>query len=195
MNCPKCNAPLQNDDAFCSSCGAFISQDAPLEPTTSENSQTPDSLQPPWLTSTLPPGEPVSSHTQTPHPQAITSNYTHPFSGPSSTTTPYEPGVVPDEIKKWNWGAFTYTFIWGIGNYTYLPLLCFIPIFNLIWVFVCGAKGNEWAWRSGKFNNVEDFVATQQTWNLAGLVAFILGLVGFAFNLLYTLANLAWLLS
>lgn len=30
--------------------------------------------------------------------------------------------MVPDEVKGWNWGAFTFSWIWGIGNKTYLPL-------------------------------------------------------------------------
>lgn len=81
---------------------------------------------------------------------------------------------VPQEVKKWNWGAFVLTIFWGIGNKTYLPLLCLIPVFNVIWVFVCGAKGNEWAWKSGMFSDLETFRATQATWNRAGLVVFIL---------------------
>lgn len=32
--------------------------------------------------------------------------------------------------------------MWGIGNKSYLTLLCLIPLFNIIWIFVCGAKGN-----------------------------------------------------
>lgn len=53
--------------------------------------------------------------------------------------------AVPNEIKGWNWGAFMFNFIWGIGNKTYLPLLCLIPIFNIFWIFVVGFKGNTWA--------------------------------------------------
>lgn len=55
----------------------------------------------------------------------------------------YEKNNVPEEIKKWNWGAFSLNILWGIGNKTYLPLLCLIPFFNLVWIFVCGIKGNE----------------------------------------------------
>ncbi|MFC6163800.1 ribonuclease G [Lactiplantibacillus dongliensis] len=85
----------------------------------------------------------------------------------------YNSNETPAEIKGWNWGAFMYHYIWGIGNHTYLPLLCLIPFFNLIWIFVCGAKGNEWAWRSGDYHDVETFKKVQATWNLAGLVAFL----------------------
>ncbi|WP_124059522.1 ribonuclease G [Vaginisenegalia massiliensis] len=80
---------------------------------------------------------------------------------------------MPDEIKGWNWGAFIYNIWWGIGNKTYLPLLCLIPLFNIIWIFVCGAKGNEWAWRDGQYTDVETFKKVQATWNRAGFIQFL----------------------
>jgi len=67
-----------------------------------------------------------------------------------------------------------FNIFWGIGNKTYLPLLCLIPIFNLVWFFVCGFKGNEWAWQKGDYQDVETFKAIQATWNRAGLVQFII---------------------
>lgn len=109
-----------------------------------------------------------------------------------ATTTPAVQTYsgVPDEVKRWNWGALMFNIYWGIGNHSYLPLLCLIPLFNIIWVFVCGAKGNEWAWKSGKFNNLDHFLAAQETWNRAGLVSFIITAV---FVGLYLLALLAML--
>lgn len=87
--------------------------------------------------------------------------------------------MVPDEVKGWNWGAFTFSWIWGIGNKTYLPLLSLIPFFGFVWIFIVGAKGNEWAWGNGDYRDVETFKAVQKTWNLAGLVEFflIIGLI------------------
>ncbi|BBM19598.1 MULTISPECIES: hypothetical protein [Enterococcus] len=82
--------------------------------------------------------------------------------------------IIPDEIKGWNWGAFMYNITWGIGNKSYLPLLCLIPLFNIIWIFVCGFKGNEWAWQKGDYEDIDTFLAVQKTWNRAGLVGFIL---------------------
>ncbi|WP_155286493.1 ribonuclease G [Lacticaseibacillus zhaodongensis] len=87
------------------------------------------------------------------------------------------PGTVPAGVKGWNWGAFMFNWIWGVGNKTYLPLLCLIPLFNIIWVFVCGAKGNEWAWKSGDYRDVATFTAVQKTWSRAGLVQFIVAIV------------------
>ncbi|UQB62641.1 ribonuclease G (plasmid) [Lactiplantibacillus plantarum] len=86
---------------------------------------------------------------------------------------------VPQAVKGWNWGAFMYSIFWGIGNKTYLPLLTLIPIFNIVWVFVVGFKGNEWAWQKGDYQDVETFKAVQATWNRAGLVQFIVAIVIF----------------
>lgn len=86
-------------------------------------------------------------------------------------------GACPKEVKKWNWGAFMFNIMWGIGNKSYLPLLCLIPVFNIVWIFVCGAKGNEWAWKKGEYSNVDEFRKVQATWNRAGLASFILMVV------------------
>lgn len=80
----------------------------------------------------------------------------------------------PVEVKGWNWGAFMYNIVWGIGNKSYLPLLCLIPLFNIVWIFVCGAKGNEWAWQNNDYKDVDTFLAVQKTWNRAGLFSFII---------------------
>lgn len=82
--------------------------------------------------------------------------------------------LVPDEVKGWNWGAFMFSYIWGIANKTYLPLLVLIPFFNIVWVFIVGFKGNGWAWQKGDYKDVETFKAVQSTWNRAGIVQFIL---------------------
>lgn len=90
----------------------------------------------------------------------------------NQSTMHYDPNFVPEEVKGWNWGAFVFNIGWGIGNKAYLALLCLIPGLNIIWVFVCGAKGNEWAWKSGQYQDVATFKAVQETWNRAGLVMF-----------------------
>ena len=52
----------------------------------------------------------------------------------------YSNSEVPAEIKKWNWGAFMMNIMWGIGNKSYLTLLCLIPLFNIVWIFICERK-------------------------------------------------------
>lgn len=102
---------------------------------------------------------------------------------------------VPEEIKKWNWGAFTFNIFWGIGNKTYLPLLCLIPFFNIVWIFICGAKGNEWAWRDGDYTDVETFNKVQSTWNRAGLAQFILGIALVVLYIILIIALFSFMLN
>lgn len=90
----------------------------------------------------------------------------------------YQKPLVPHEINKWNWGAFMFNWMWGVGNKTYLPLLSLIPVFGFFWNFVVGFKGNAWAWEEGNYElkDLDTFKKIQATWNLAGLVNFIVSL-------------------
>lgn len=55
--------------------------------------------------------------------------------------------------KKFNYGAFLLTWLWGIGNKTYITLLALVValipkfgiVLNLLLSFYFGIKGNEWA--------------------------------------------------
>lgn len=82
--------------------------------------------------------------------------------------------AVPSDIRGWNWGAFLLNWIWGIGNNTLIALLMFVPFVNLVMIFVLGAKGNEWAWRNKRWQDVEHFRRVQRTWGWAGLGAWVL---------------------
>lgn len=86
---------------------------------------------------------------------------------------------IPNEIKKWNWGAFWFTWIWGIANNSYKTFLVFIPFFGFIWTIVCGIQGNKWAWENKKWDNVIQFNKTQYKWAcisniLASITIFII---------------------
>jgi len=96
--------------------------------------------------------------------------------------------VIPPEIKRWNWGAFFLTWIWGIRNRTYIALLCLIPYVSFVMVFVLGAKGSEWSWRNQKWDSIKQFKDSQRTWAIVGAVIFftILGLAGLNFGFLAT---------
>jgi hypothetical protein len=77
--------------------------------------------------------------------------------------------VVPPEIKKWNWGAFLLSWIWGIGNNTYIALLTLIPYVGFVMIFVLGAKGSEWAWQNKQWESIEQFQRVQKKWIWWGL--------------------------
>ncbi|MBX9685388.1 MAG: hypothetical protein K2X27_01725 [Candidatus Obscuribacterales bacterium] len=84
---------------------------------------------------------------------------------------------VPPEVRGWNWGAFFFTWIWGICNGTLISLLSLIPGVHFVMMFVLGYKGNEWAWRNKEWPSVEQFHSTQRKWAVAGIVIWLIGLV------------------
>jgi len=73
--------------------------------------------------------------------------------------------IVPADVKKWNWGAFWTTWIWGLANNSYYTLLAFIPYLGVLWMIACGLKGNEWAWKNRRWSNVGAFHAYQYKWS------------------------------
>lgn len=85
--------------------------------------------------------------------------------------------VVPPEIDRWNWGAFLLNWIWGIGNSTFIALLCFVPFVNIVMPFVLGAKGSAWAWRNKRWESVESFKSTQRTYAWVGLALVVIPLL------------------
>lgn len=81
-----------------------------------------------------------------------------------------EPAEIPPELDRWNWGAFLLNWIWGIGNSTFIALLCFVPLVNLVMVFVLGARGSRWTWRNRAWRDAEHFRRTQRGWAIAGFI-------------------------
>ncbi len=96
---------------------------------------------------------------------------------PENTSGQGESATVPEEVKGWSWGAFGLTWIWGVFNGVLISLLCLIPVFAIVWAFVLGVKGNEWAWRNKKWDSIEHFKSTQRPWNIAGIVIFAIWIV------------------
>ena len=79
--------------------------------------------------------------------------------------------IVPPEIRRWNWGAFLLNWIWGAANGVYIAFLMFVPLVNVVMIFVLGAKGSEWAWRKERWRDVEHFRRVQRLWAIWGFVA------------------------
>jgi len=70
---------------------------------------------------------------------------------------------VPDEIKGWSWGGFLWSWIWAIGNDTWIGLLALILPWPVMQI-VLGIKGREWAWKNKKWTSVDDFKRVQRSW-------------------------------
>ena len=80
--------------------------------------------------------------------------------------------IVPEEIKGWSWGAFGFSWIWGIFNGTFISLLALIPYVNIIMIIILGIKGKEWAWRNKKWDSVEHFKRVQRLWSKVWVIIF-----------------------
>ena len=85
--------------------------------------------------------------------------------------------VVPEDVRGLCWGGFLTPLLWGIGNRTWITLLCFIPYVGWIMPFVILFKGNEWAWRNRTWQDVEQFKRHQRTWTIVGLIINLISLI------------------
>ncbi len=110
---------------------------------------------------------------------------------------------VPDSVTNhFNWGAFLLTWIWGLGNKTYITFVIFasliaglipfvgflVPLGLSIWF---GIKGNEWAWQNKHFDSVESFHEYQKKWALWGIIVFVVGFVIGIFGAAAMIAGMA----
>ena len=95
---------------------------------------------------------------------------------------------VPDEVaNRYNWGAFTFSWIWGLGNKTYITLLTLVLVFipfvgniaAIIANIIFGIKGNRWAWQNKQWKSIEHFHKVQKTWACWGIGLMITGLILF----------------
>ena len=94
--------------------------------------------------------------------------------------------AVPAAARRWNWGAFLMSWIWGLGNRTYIALLCLVPVVNIVMAFVLGAKGGAWAWKNRRWESTEHFTRVQGLWTSFGLGLF----AGYIISLALLLAAL-----
>ena len=78
------------------------------------------------------------------------------------------------ELKKWNWGAFLLTFVWGLGNGVMRSFLVFVPFYGLYEWFMLGVHGNRWAWEKRRWESLEKFHQSQRSWAKWGIVVAII---------------------
>ncbi len=111
-----------------------------------------------------PPGEPTPPAPTAPTPPPVT----------VAANTSGTGGPVPEEIIGWNWGAFWWSWIWGIAHTVWIALLALC--LGIIWMIVLGVKGNEWAWQHRQFDSGEQFKQTQAVWSKWGWILFFVWL-------------------
>lgn len=85
--------------------------------------------------------------------------------------------VLPEGVEGWSWGACLLTWIWAIGNNTWIGLLALLPYVGLVMSIILGYKGRKWAWQNKKWESVEHFQSVQKKWSIWGVVISIAMLV------------------
>lgn len=108
----------------------------------------------------------------------------------STPITPVREGV-PNEIKKWNWGAFFFNWLWGVCNGVYWPLILILvniipyvgQLISFIGCIALGLNGNEWAWKAKSWSSVAEFKRVQHNWSMA-----VLWVIGISFALVFFVA-------
>lgn len=85
------------------------------------------------------------------------------------------------ELGKFNFGACFLSFIWGLGNKTFIPLTSLIVAFlpygkyiNYGMFAYYGIKGNAWAYQNRKWKSLDHFITIQRRWAVAGVLTPIL---------------------
>ena len=81
-----------------------------------------------------------------------------------------ENAEVPEEIKRWNWGAFFFTVFWAMNNGVPVSFSNFI---NPFYAFEIAANGNEKSWKLKHWDSIKYFKTVQRRWALAPLMFFI----------------------
>ena len=98
-------------------------------------------------------------------------------------------------INHLNWGAFGFTWIWGLGNgsfkqtwpYVICDLIPFIPFVNYLWFLAALVSfgfriyflinGNKWAYENRAWWSLTDFTETQKRWAILTAICVILGFI------------------
>lgn len=113
---------------------------------------------------------PSSKRTFTPPIPGDTTSSNNSFNQPLSSE-------FPAELKGFNFGAFFWSWIWGIAHNVYWPLvvliLGLIPFGQIIAIGIgiyLGINGNELAWNNRKWESAEQFKETQNAWSRAGWI-------------------------
>ena len=88
-----------------------------------------------------------------------------------------QPGAMPPpELQGWSWAGFLMNWIWAIAHSAWIGLvLCLLT--GPIGMIIQGVKGNEWAWQGRRWENVEQFKATEAVWVKWGVILLIVGVL------------------
>lgn len=71
---------------------------------------------------------------------------------------------VPLEVKRWNWGAFTFSWLWGLANG--------VSLGDAMNPLVLGFSGNVLSWQNKRWKSLTYFVKVQRLWSWTGGLLF-----------------------
>jgi len=169
-NCGNCGAEVPEGDAFCGECGAPVSGEVVRScPSCGADMRLGTKFCGQCGASTT--GDTVTGSPDA--DRALPSRLATHGHSVQNTSGQGAIAAIPPEIQGWNWGAFTLNWIWGLCNNVWIALLCLIPFIGVVMVFVLGARGNEWAWQSRKWDSIERFKETQSYWSYFGILTWL----------------------
>jgi hypothetical protein len=159
MQCPVCGYAMGPFDTECERCKRMGQQ---ASKATAPISYAPQPTQP-----VQPPPQPTYPEYSVPQPGSAIEN--------NSGTRMLAPPEV--YMMGWSWGAFCFTWIWGLCNSVWISLLGLIPYVNIVVCVWLGVKGHELAWQSRRFESFEHYRLVMETWDKIGLIVFIASLI------------------
>lgn len=83
------------------------------------------------------------------------------------------------KLDDWSWGAFALSGLWGIFNGCWWVILINLftgPIAFIVAIYL-GVKGRRMAWERGTWASADEFVRTQHSWDVAGIICFSVSIV------------------
>ncbi len=85
-------------------------------------------------------------------------------------------GSLPPRMRRWNWGAWFFGWIWAVAHRVPLGWVLFILMVPFSALYL-GMRGNHIAWKYRRFSGPEEFYWTEVAWGRAGIAAIALSLV------------------
>ncbi len=99
-----------------------------------------------------------------------TNRYVPPVMPGANVSQPQPSGLTEEELRRWNWGGFLLSWIWGLGNNVWWALLALIPGISLVVAIMLGLRGTRASWEAGKWSSPAQFWESQRRWTFAGLI-------------------------
>ena len=194
-SCPQCAAANEAHASFCAVCSAEIDHNARISPVGTDDS---DGSQQSRRSDTQDADEPFSERKSGGYRIGGGTFKPSQWGLPKRTRSNAEDNKIPEEIQRWNWGAFILGPIWGMMHGIWWTVLGFLPFLPLPYtlrsigfvvlvavMMMLGYKGNELAWRSRQWDSAEKFLKIQERWArwsvifaIGAFVALIIFLLG-----------------